>query len=164
MRSTLISTSNLKRDKILGISIITGILAILIVTSIMNMSYGRVIESISILIVWAYLGFKAISSILSLKNISYDESSVYYDKKGFEVQIPFEDIKDIEIKTLSGIYSINLFSPSQDGKKISFKMSLWYPFNYKKEDKRVNKLRDKIDRYKRTLPEKNFTGLTSYNI
>jgi hypothetical protein len=62
--------------------------------------------------------------LLSLQNISYDESSVYYEKDGFEVQIPIEDIKDIEIKTPAGIFTINLYQPAQDGKEISFKMSL----------------------------------------
>ncbi len=102
--------------------------------------------------------------LLSLKNISYDASSVYYEKEGFEVQIPFEDIKDIEIKTLTGIYTINLYRPAQDGKEISFKMSLWYPLNFKKQDEIVNKLRDRIERYKRTLPEKNLAGLSSFSI
>lgn len=116
---------------------------------------------VPVYIIWA---LRAIPAIVKIKNVSYDQSSLYYDKKGFEVQVPFEDIKDIEIKTISGIYKINLFEPSQDGSIIMFKTSLWYPFNFKKKDEKVNELRDRIDRYKRTLPEKNLAGLPSYTI
>jgi hypothetical protein len=106
----------------------------------------------------------AIRRILRLKNISYDESSVYYEKEGFEVQIPFEDIKNIEIKTLTGVYSINLFRPSQDGTSIPFKLSLWYPLNFKKQDEKVNVLRDKIFNFKRQLGAQYGEQLPSRNI
>ena len=115
-------------------------------------------------IVWIFIIIKSFKLLRSLKNISYNDSSIYYEKDGFEVQIPFEEVKNIEIKTLTGIYTINLYRKSQDGDKISFRTSMWYPFNFKKQDEKVNALRDKIDRYKRTLAEKNFAGLSSYNI
>ena len=115
-------------------------------------------------IVWIYLIFKGFKLLRSLKNISHDDSSIYYEKDGFEVQIPFEEVKNIEIKTLTGIYTINLYRKSQDGEKISFRTSMWYPFNFKEQDQKVNELREKINQYKRTLPEKNFVGLSSYNM
>lgn len=164
MRTTIVSTSKLKTNNILGIGIIVSLLAIVLTNSIVQIFSGRPFEGLFTLPIWIWIAYKAISLMLSLKNISYDESSVYYEKDGFEVQIPFEDIKDIEIKTLTGIYTINLYRPAQDGKAISFKMSLWYPLNFKKQDEIVNNLRDKIDRYKRTLQERNFAGLPSYNI
>jgi len=148
----------------LGISIIISLLTFVLSSSIVQVFSGRFIEGLFMLPVWIIIGYKGISMLLSLKNISYDESAVYYEKDGFEVQIPFEDIKDIEIKTLAGIYTINLYRPAQDGITIAFKMSLWYPLNFKKQDEKVNKLRDKIDRYKRTLPEQHFEGLPSYRI
>jgi len=132
--------------------------------TVMQVLHGQYISGIAIVIMWGVVIYKAIKLLLRLRNISYDTSSVYYEKDGFEVQIPFEDIKDIEIKTLTGIYTINLYRPAQDGKAISFKMSLWYPFNFKKQDEIVNELRDRIDRYKRTLTEQHFEGLPSYRI
>jgi hypothetical protein len=130
----------------------------------MQVVNGLTVTGFTILISWGMICYKAVRITLGLKSISYDDSSVYYEKKGFEVQIPFEEIKDIEIKTLTGIYNINLYQPSQDGKKIPFKMSMWYPLNFKTQDEKVNVLRDKIERYKRTLPEKNLQGLYSYQI
>jgi hypothetical protein len=41
--------------------------------------------------------------LLGLKNISFGRSSIYHEKDGFEVQVPLEDIKKLEIKTLTGI-------------------------------------------------------------
>lgn len=164
MRTTVVSTSKLKTSKILGIAITISLLIVILATSISQIISGRIIEGITMPVVWIYVAVKSFSMISNLKSISYDDSSVYYQKDGFEVQIPFEDIKDIEIKTLTGIYVINLYRPAQDGDKIWFKTSMKYPFNFKKKDAEVNVLRDKIERYKRSLPEKNYHQLSSYNI
>ena len=101
---------------------------------------------------------------LKLRNVSYDDSFIYYHEKGYEVQIPFEDIKSIEIKSVTSIYGIYLFSPSQGRNVIFFKTSLWYPFNFKKKDEMIDELRDKVDTYQRALPGKIFKGLPSYTI
>ena len=164
MRTTVVSTSKLKTSKILGIDITISLLIVILATSISQIISGRIIEGITMPVVWIYVAVKSFSMISNLKSISYDDSSVYYQKDGFEVQIPFEDIKDIEIKTLTGIYVINLYRPAQDGEKILFKTSMKYPFNFKKKDAEVNILREKINRYKRSLPEKNYHQLSSYNI
>jgi len=164
MRTTIISTSKIKTYKIIALSVVST-LTLLIV----GIAAYRVIgfeEYNFLLIVPMYLVFayKAIPTIVNIKNISYDESSIYYDKKGYEVQIPFEDIKRIEIKTFSGIYRINLFSPSQDGSSIMFKTSLWYPFNFRKQDEKVNELRDRVDKYKRSFNSQHMEQLSSYQI
>lgn len=164
MRTTIISTSKIKTYKIISLSIVSAI-TLLLVGGALYRSIG--FEEYNLLLIvpiYIMFAYKAIPAIVKIKNISYDESSVYYDKKGFEVQIPFEDIRDIEIKTISGIYKINLYMPNQDGKSIMFKTSLWYPFNFRRQDEKVNELRDRIDRYKRTLPEKILAGLPSYQI
>ena len=164
MRTTIISTSKIKTYKIISLSIVSAI-TLLLVGGALYRSIG--FEEYNLLLIvpiYIMFAYKAIPAIVKIKNISYDESSVYYDKKGFEVQIPFEDIRDIEIKTISGIYKINLYMPNQDGKSIMFKTSLWYPFNFRRQDEKVNELRERIDLYKRTLPEKNLAGLPSYQI
>jgi len=164
MRTTIVSTSKLKTYKVIALTLVSLItLAVLVFALIGIVKYDEYYQLLytPLYIIMAY---KAIPAIIKIKNISYDESSVFYDKNGFEVQIPFEDIRDVEIKTISGIYTIHLYVPSQDGSTIMFKTSLWYPFNFKKQDEKVNELRDRIDRYKKTMPEKNLTTLSSYNI
>ena len=162
MRTTIISTSKIKTYKIISLSIVS-VITLLVVGGAFYRSIG--FEEYNLLLIvpiYIMFAYKGIPAIVKIKNVSYDDSSVYYNKKDFEVQIPFEDIRDIEIKTISGIYKINLYSPSQDGSSIMFKTSLWYPFNFNKQDEKVNELRALIDRYKRTLPEKNLAGLSSY--
>lgn len=164
MRTIIVSTSKLKTYKVIALTLVSIItLAVLVFAILSVVRYDEYYQLLSVPL-YIMLAYKAIPAIIKIKNVSYDESSVYYDKNGFEVQIPFEDIKDIEIKTISGIYTINLYVPSQDGTSIMFKTSLWYPFNFRKQDEKVNELRDRINRYKRTMPEKNLAGLSSYNI
>lgn len=164
IRTTTVSTSQLRNYKTIVI-VLNGLnLSVFVSVFIFNNYFGGQIDGI--------LGFVSIYLCLNiftqfvfrLKNVSYDDSSVYYTRKGYEVQIPFEEIKSIEINTPTGIYGIKLYVPSQNGKEIFFKTSLWYPLNFKKKDEQVDELRRRIDRYKRTLPEKNLTGLPSYNI
>ena len=161
---TIVSTSNLKTYRIALIVFDIVILLCLLGFNYYRHSIGERFFDSSLPLLIYLIFHMYYPMFLKLKNVSHDESSVYYDKNGFEVQIPFEDIKDIEIKTLSGVYKINLYMPSQDGKSISFKTSLCDPFNFKKQDEKVNELRDRIDRYKRTMPEKNLAGLSSYSI
>ena len=164
MRTTIISTSKLKTNQTIGYIILATILIATVFTAIKLITLGRIFEGLSIPIVWIFVIYKGFKMIKSLKNISYDDSSLFCEKGGFEVQVLFEEVKDIEIKTLTGIYTINLYRKDQDGDKISFKTSMWYPLNFKKQDEQVNVLRDKISQYKRALPEKNLAGLPSYKI
>lgn len=164
MRTTIVSTSKIKTYKIIALSLVSAITLLVVGGALYRLiGFGEYYLLFSVPL-YVMLAYQAIPAIVKIKNVSYDESSVYYDKNGFEVQIPFEDVRDVEIKTISGIYKINLYVPSQDGQSIMFKTSLWYPFNFKKQDELVNDLRDKIDRYKRALPEQHFAGLSSYNI
>lgn len=164
MRTTIVSTSKLKTYKIISLSLVSAItLAVLGFGIISIFKFGEFYQ-LFIVPVYVMIAYRAIPAIIKIKSISYDNSSIYYVKKGYEVQVPFEDVRDIEIKTISGVYKINLYSQSQDGNSIMFKTSLWYPFNFKKQDKKVNELRDRIERYKRTLPEKNFSELSSLQL
>jgi hypothetical protein len=164
MRTTVISTSKLKTYKIILISIMSAILLLFtafFIRALITMGDFYVMLNFP---VYGFLMYKLVKHINKIKSISFDEGSIYYIKDDYEVQVPFEEIKDIEIKTVDGLYEIKFYHPTQDGERIFFKTSLWYPLNFKKQDELVNVLRDKIDRYKRTLPEKNFIGLSSYNI
>jgi hypothetical protein len=164
MRTTLVSTSKLKTYKAIALTLVSLITLAVVIFAAISVFKFKEFHQLLVVPVYIVLAVQAIPAIIKIKNISYDEGAVYYDKKGFEVQIPFEDIRDIEIKTLSGIYKINLYLPAQDGKYILFKTSLWYPFNFRKQDEKVNELRDKINRYKRVLPERNLEGLPGYRI
>ena len=60
--------------------------------------------------------------------------------------IPLENIKEVDIKSLGGVYEVELFNAEQLDKKFYFKPSLLYPFNFKKKDELVNVLRSNINK------------------
>jgi hypothetical protein len=164
MRTTIISTSKLRNYKRFIFILDAGILVCLVVFlfyihSIEGKWHGYFLPII------IYLQFHMFYPMfLKLKNVSYDDSSIYYSKEGYEIQVPFEDILSIELRSVTGIYGIKLINPSQGEKEIYFKTSAWYPFNFQKKDEVVDELRQKINRHKRTLPEQNFSALPSYRL
>jgi hypothetical protein len=159
MRTTIVSTSKMKAFKnIYYVFIICGNMLFLGIILPLIIRQENYIQLLFLPILW-YFSFRALQDLKNMKTVFYDESSVYYEKDGYEVQIPFEDIKNIE---LNKGWGINLYRPTQDGDRIRFTPSVWYPFNFRKKEEEINKLRDKIDRYKETLPEKNLEGLPGY--
>jgi hypothetical protein len=162
MKTNLLSTSKLKSYR-------TATIVLIITFLIIGTYYAIVLlvkEDYYMLIIYPGLLFFLIRwhiDLKKLKSISYDESSVYYKKDGYEVQIPFEEVKDIEWLGL-GNFSINLYRPVQGVKKIWFLASVWYPFNFKKKNDDVDRLCDKIDTYKRSISDENMEELPSYQI
>ncbi len=164
IRTTTVSTSQLRKYKTIIIALNSLILSVFISLLIYNKFFCGQIDGLPGYLS-IFLAFNIFTQLVfRLKNVSYDESSVYYTRKGYEVQIPFEEIKSIDIETPTGIYGIKLYVPSQNGKEIFFKTSLWYPLNFKKKDEQVDELRSKIDTYKRSIAETNMAELPSYNI
>ena len=161
MRTALISTSRLKTFKVFYyiFFIFINILGLSIALPLIIRG-GNYYLLMYLPIIW-YFSARAFLETKKLKTISYDDSSVYYEKDGYEVQIPFEDIKNIEL--YQG-WAINLYRPTQDGDRILFTPSVWYPFNFRKKEAEINVLRDKIDEYKRQLGSHYDEQLPSRNI
>lgn len=164
MRTTIVSTTKLRNYQrfifIMDAIIFIGLASFLMYSYSIDDTWN-----VLLLPVLIYLHFHMyFPMFLKLKDVSYDESSVYYNKKGYEIQVPFVDVLSIELKSLIGIYGIKLISPSQGEKEIYFKASVWYPFNFQKKDEIVDELRKRINRYKRALPENYLPGLPSYRI
>lgn len=82
----------------------------------------------------------------NVHRVEFDEDYLYVIQSGQDIMIPLENIKDIDIKTMGGVYEVELYTAEQLGKKFYFKPSLLYPFNYKKKDDLVNILRRNINR------------------
>lgn len=155
MQTNLLCTSRLRFYKgfILTTDMLLLLLGLLIYLCSSESSY--VLRTLPLIL---YLPFHIFRR---LRKVTYDDSSIYYIKDRFEVQILFEDIKKIDIKALTGDYTIHLYDPSPDGKEIAFKLSLWYALNFKTEDAKVNRLRDKIDDDKRKLRGRNHDQLAA---
>lgn len=69
----------------------------------------------------------------NVHRVEFDHEFLYVIQKGQDILIPLENIKEVDIKTLGGVYEVELFRAEQLGKKFYFKPSLLYPFNFKKE-------------------------------
>jgi hypothetical protein len=163
MRTAIVSTTKLSNYKTF-VFVIDGcfLLSLIWIGFYMNSNGENFISILSLVSI--YLPFHIYYPMfLNLKNVSYDDSSIYYNKKGYEKQVPFEEIKSIELKSVTGIYGIYLITPTHGRNELFFKTSLWYPLNFQKKDASVNELRDRIDKYQRALPGKIFKGLPSYN-
>ncbi len=82
----------------------------------------------------------------NVHRVEFDDDFLYVILKGQDLIIPLENIKEVDIKTLGGVYEVELFQAEQLGKKFYFKPSLLYPFNFKKKDALVDVLRRNINR------------------
>jgi len=93
----------------------------------------------------AYLFHKFFTGTYSkIKEVSYDDKSLFVKEKGYEVQIPFHQVKDVEIVSLDGLYKFHLRRADQFGKEVVCKPSIWYPLNYKRVDKELNRIRSLV--------------------
>ncbi len=79
-----------------------------------------------------------------IKEISYDEENLYVHEQDYEIQIPYHQVKDVEIISLGGLYKFTLLRHDQFGREVICKPSIWYPLNYRKIDKKLNKIRSMI--------------------
>jgi hypothetical protein len=85
-----------------------------------------------------------VKSLRQMKNIAYDRRNLYILENGQEEQIPFHEIKEVEIISLDGIYKFHFFDKNLHGGAVTCKTSMWYPLNYPKVDKELNRVRDLI--------------------
>jgi hypothetical protein len=94
-------------------------------------------------------------------HVEFDDEFLYLIQKEADVLIPLQNIKDIELKTIGGLYQIELYSPEIVGDVIYYKPSLLYPFNFKAKDAIANKLRANIEKAKRRPTEYEKNALMS---
>jgi hypothetical protein len=82
-------------------------------------------------------------------HVEFDDEFLYLIRKEADVLIPLQNIKDIELKTMGGLYQIKLHHPEAVGDLIYYKPSLLYPFNFKSKDRIADILRHKVELAKR---------------
>lgn len=82
--------------------------------------------------------------------VEFDVDFLYVRRRGKqEVMIPLENIKDIDIKTIGGVYRVELFYEDVVGRVFYFKPSVLYPLNYRTRDELVFLLQEYIAKAKR---------------
>jgi len=95
---------------------------------------------------WSFFIYGWIRINRNVHQVEFDDEFLYVIQKGQDILIPLENIKEVDIKSLGGVYEVELFNAEQLGKKFYFKPSLLYPFNFKKKDTLVNVLRSNINK------------------
>jgi len=87
------------------------------------------------------MGYYIYRVFTGIKHVEFDRRFLYVTESGFDVVVPLDNIKKVEIKNMGGIYKITFFDPIQSGQSLFFKPSLIYPLDFKKQDEKVNRLK-----------------------
>jgi hypothetical protein len=82
-------------------------------------------------------------------HVEFDADFMYVGQGIQDVLIPLENIKDVNLVSMGGVYRVDLYSKETFGDKFYFKPSLLYPFNHKKKEAVVDILWSKIEKAKR---------------
>jgi len=109
------------------------------------MSGKRIISPLTNSLFFGFLIHGWLTINRNVHRVEFDEDYLYVILRGQDILIPLENIKEVDIKSLGGVYEVELYNAEQLGKKFYFKPSLLYPFNYKKKDELVNVLRKHIN-------------------
>lgn len=105
--------------------------------------------------------------VLSFRSISYDAHYLYVKEPDSDILVPLEHIREVELISLDGVYRFHLKEPLYFGEYIHCKTSMWYPFNFPKVDKELDKIRWLIQKRKKEVwaaGETSQNQLSSYNV
>jgi hypothetical protein len=138
-----LSTRYLEFYKNSVLVLLVGFIGFLIYGVFQSERYVSSLTNIGLLLYFVY-GWIRINR--NVHRVEFDDEFFYVIQKGQDILIPLENIKEVDIKSLGGVYEVELFNAEQLGKTFYFKPSLLYPFNYKRKDALVNILRSNINR------------------
>lgn len=94
---------------------------------------------------WGYVIYVWLKAHAKVYRVEFDDDYLYVIRKKQDILIPLENIKDIEMKTLGGMWRVDLYYADVLGDHFYFKPSLLYPLNAKSKDALVNVLWKKIE-------------------
>jgi ABC-type transport system involved in multi-copper enzyme maturation permease subunit len=112
-------------------------------------------------LVWVWFIWRYIKVNQRVYHVEFDDQYLYVIRKESDILIPLQNIRDVELRTIGGLYEIELYNPEIIGDKIYYKPSLLYPFNFKAKDAIADKLRGFIERAKRKPVEYQKNALMS---
>lgn len=113
--------------------------------------FGFLFGRMPMVVVYGIIFYKVVKHIKQLKYLEYDDSNLYVKHHDYEVQIPYEQIKEVSIVSIDGLYKFVFYKANQFGEFVLCKPSLWYPFNYPRIDDELNRIRAMIDKRKREV-------------
>ena len=78
----------------------------------------------------------------------FDDEFLYIIQRNQDLLIPLENIKDINLVSMGGVYRVDLYAKEEFGNTFYFKPSLLYPFNHKKKEVLIDILWRTIEKAK----------------
>ena len=165
-RSKSLSIKNVKAYKIFLLSSLAVFVIAYALFSIHSGDWSGIFIAIIYPIILVRFWFPQMKKSLNkLKELSYDKENLYVMEKGYEIQVPFHQVKDIEIMSTDGLYKFTLYHNDQFGNEVTCKPSLWYPLNYKRIDKELNRIRMMVRKAHQNYKEQieNNKSLASFN-
>ncbi len=97
---------------------------------------------------WAYLFYLWWRVNRKVFHVEFDQEFMYLKQKDQDLLIPLENIKDVNLASIEGVYKVDLYATELFGNKFYFKPSLLYPFNHKKKEALVDVLWANIEKAK----------------
>ncbi|MGB3467352.1 MAG: hypothetical protein WBA74_18860 [Cyclobacteriaceae bacterium] len=137
--------------KTIGIYKIVVLLLLAVLTgAIINyhLSSGSKLIGLSMIAMYGYYFYRIWKGMKLLKEVSYDDRSLYVKEKDFEIEIPLYRIKEVTLFSIDGIYKFELIDNDQFGNTVFCKPSIWYPFTYKRVDEELRQIRKNIAKVK----------------
>ncbi|MCE2936677.1 MAG: hypothetical protein ACK5V5_02000 [Cyclobacteriaceae bacterium] len=106
---------------------------------------------------WGYFLYLWYRVNRSVYHVEFDDEFLYVKLKASDLIIPLENIKDVNLVSLGGVYRVDLYCKELIGDKFYFKPSLLYPLNHKKKEAVVDILWKNINqaKQKRTFVPRN---------
>ena len=104
---------------------------------------------ISVLLTYGYFLYLWWKANIKVFHVEFDDDFFYVRQIHHDVLIPLENIKDVNLVSIVGLYKVDLYSHETFGDKFYFKPSLLYPFNHKKKEALVDVLWANIEKAKK---------------
>lgn len=82
-------------------------------------------------------------------HVEFDQEFMYITQREQDLLLPLENIKDVNLISIGGVYKVELYTKELFGDIFYFKPSLLYPFNHKKKEALVDLLWANIEKVKR---------------
>ncbi len=141
-RSKSLSIQSIKRYKIFTAIMLSMIMLAYIYIMGFSDNWTSRLIAVSYIVLGVFVYWPRVRDFLKkIKEVSYDKENLYVKEGEYEIQIPFYEVKDIEIMSLDGLYKFTLYHHDQFGNEVICKPSLWYPLNHKRIDAELNRIR-----------------------
>ncbi len=98
---------------------------------------------------YGYIFYLLANMLRRIRYVEYDDEFLYVKRRGHELLIPLENIRDIDLRTFGGVYRVDLLYEDALGSYFYFKPSLVYPLNFRSKDRLVDDLRARVERAKK---------------